>query len=190
MEEAGGAESAENLALIGFMGSGKSAVGRLLAGILNMEFVDLDEVIAAQAGMSITEVFDSEGEGGFRERESAALCTELQSGGKVVSCGGGVVLAEGNVRLLRDRCRVFLLSISEAKAIERLSAHDGRPLLRGGDVTERVEELMAERRRTYLEAAHEIIDAEDASLQELAEEIAERWSKSRSGRPEGNTPSS
>jgi len=189
MEDMGG-RSRENVALIGFMGAGKSEVGRLLAGRLGMEFKDLDEVVSSRAGMSIEDIFASEGESGFRERESAALREALQGDKMVISCGGGIVLDGGNVALLRGSCRVFLLRISAHKAVERLSAGDGRPLLAGGNLEERVHGLLDSRAQIYLHAAHEVVEADYASPHKLAEEIAERWWRYRSGQGDGNTPSS
>lgn len=171
---------AESLALIGFMGAGKSSVGTLLAPRLHMVFVDLDEVISAAAGLSVAEIFASEGEEGFRERESKALGAELKEGGKVLSCGGGVVLRVANMELLRHRCRVFLLRISRKIALERLDAAGGRPLLCRENLEETVDRLMEERDRLYLSAAHEIIAADEMSPAEIAEEIAERWLRYRS----------
>jgi shikimate kinase len=184
-----GSGKADSLALIGFMGAGKSAVGAILSSELEMEFVDLDEVISREAGRSIEKIFASEGEEGFRERESAALESELCSGGKVLSCGGGLVLRQENVRLLRRRCRVYLLEISRSKAVERIKGTGGRPLLAGGDLEAAVERLMDERAELYGRAAHETVDANEASPPEIAGEIAARWRKYECGRREENTPS-
>jgi len=180
---------AQSVALIGFMGAGKSSVGFLLAPKLRMVFVDLDEAISAEAKMSVEAIFAAEGEEGFRERESRALKAGLKAGGKVLSCGGGVVLRAANVKLLRGRCRVFLLRISREKVLERLAAADGRPLLHGGELEQTVDRLLQERSKIYLEAAHEVIDADEMSPEEIVEEIAARWLRYRSIRQEGNTPS-
>ena len=182
-----GPERADSLALIGFMGAGKSAVGALLSLELGMELVDLDETISRRAGRSIDEIFASEGEGGFRRRESAALQYELKSGGKVVSCGGGLVLRRENVELLRRRCCVYLLEISRQTAIGRLRGAEGRPLVAKGDLMAEVARLMDEREDLYRLAAHETVDANEASPQEIAEEIAARWRKYGYGRREANT---
>jgi shikimate kinase len=170
----------ESIALIGFMGAGKSAAGTLLAAKLGMTLVDLDEVVSGQAGMSVEEIFRSEGQDGFRIRESEALRMELKTGEKVISCGGGVVLRDENIELLRRKCRIYLLEISKRAAIERLDSAVGRPLLEGGDLGERVGKLMEERSERYVSAAHEVIDADDATPEEIAEEIAARWQRYRS----------
>jgi shikimate kinase len=164
------------ITLIGFMGAGKSAVGRLLSARLGLPFVDLDEVISAVAGKSIEDIFAEEGEEGFRERESEILRGELDSGSKVISCGGGVVLRDENVELLREKSRVFLLRISLERALERLSGGGGRPLLEAGDMEERIRELMEKRAERYRSAAHAEVNADDASPEEIAEEIAAAWS--------------
>jgi shikimate kinase len=165
------------IALIGFMGAGKSAVGSLLSTELSLPFVDLDEVIEKAAGKSVAEIFAEEGEEGFRERESEALRDELREGGKVIACGGGVVLNDENIKLLRSRSRVFLLNISPERALERLSAGSGRPLLDTGDLEKRIRGLMDMRAERYREAAHTVFDADNASPREIAEEIAAEWLK-------------
>lgn len=180
----------DNLALIGFMASGKSTVGPLLAEALGMEFVELDEVIAARAGVSIGEIFSREGEEGFRGRESLALKEELAGGGKVISCGGGIVTRDDNIRLLRAKCRVYLLEVSRATAVRRLDDGCGRPLLEGADLEDMVDRLMHERAGRYTAAAHEIIAADAGGPEEIAEEIATRWRRYRYGREGENTPSS
>lgn len=186
----GAPKRADCLALIGFMGAGKSAVGALLAKSLQIGFVDLDEVIAREAGVGIEDIFACEGEDGFRRRESAALSEQLDAAGaKVISCGGGIVVRARNVDMLRRRCRVFLLEISLTTAVERLRGSDGRPLLGGEDIEVAAARLMEEREHLYRRAAHESVDANEKSPRELAEEIAARWKKYESGSREGNTRS-
>ncbi len=163
------------VAIIGFMGAGKSTVGRMLAGRLGMDFVDLDEVIEAAAEMSVEGIFHAEGEEGFRGREAEALKGELETGGKVLACGGGVVNREENVRLLTEACSVFYLRISAETAIRRLGGTTGRPLLQGVDMAWDVRELMDEREGRYVRAAHEVIEADDMTPEQVVEEIIARW---------------
>lgn len=166
-----------NISLIGFMGAGKSTIGRLLAERLGMRFVDLDEEIAAIASMDIPRIFACEGEKGFRAREHAALQAILEDEEGIISCGGGVVLRDDNVELLRDRSLVVYIRITAAKAVQRLHDTDGRPLLDGGVLEDRVADLLAARSHRYDEAAHEVIDAGDLPPETLAEEIARRCRK-------------
>lgn len=165
----------ENLTLIGFMGAGKSTIGPLLASRLGLTFVDLDDSIAKEAGMDIGEIFSREGEEGFRARESEALRRELQGEGKVIACGGGIVLKEGNVKTLRMRSLVFYLRVEVDAAVARLGAGGGRPLLRGKGLRERVEELITAREEKYREAAHFVVAVGEKSAEQIAGEIAEIW---------------
>ncbi len=183
-------ERAGNVALIGFMGAGKSAVGPLLAAKLGMDFVDLDGVVSSRASMSVEEIFAREGEEGFRARESGALKAVLGAGSRVISCGGGIVLRDENIELLRRASRVYFLEISWGEVLKRLSGAGKRPLLAGDDLEGTVRGLLAERYERYLRAAHEVIDAEGDMPEEIAEEIAERWRRYRSGPREENIRSS
>lgn len=168
-----------NLALVGFMGAGKSTVGPVLASRLGLTFVDLDERIAAGAGMDIGEIFSREGEEGFRARESEALRRELRGRGKVIACGGGIVLRRENVELLRDSCMVCYLDADMETLLRRLEGGEGRPLLQGGELSRRVEELVEARREKYREAAHLVVDVGEKSAEEIAGEIAEAWKRYR-----------
>lgn len=164
-----------NLALIGFMGAGKSTVGALLARKLNMEFVDLDEEISRDAGMSVEEIFARQGEDGFRDRESRVLRRELEGEGRIIACGGGIVLRPGNVELLRERCTVFYLRAGKETVLGRVGGGEGRPLLAEGRLPERVEELMSLREEIYRRAAHFVVDTDGREPEEIAEEIMKTW---------------
>jgi shikimate kinase len=169
------------IAIVGFMGAGKSTVGAMLADRLCMQYVDLDQTIESMTGKSIAEIFDEEGEESFREHERLALEAEMGEGGKVIACGGGVILREDNLLELREKSLVFYMKISPRKAIERLSDDDVRPLLQDGDLSETISELMGEREKKYIKVAHEVIETDDLSAEETMEEIAARWWKYRSG---------
>lgn len=121
-----------NVVLIGFMGTGKTTVGRILADKLGRPFVDLDEVIVQQAGRSIPEIFAADGERGFRAREREALKRTLARDGQVLAVGGGAPMAADTWRVLRDRNSVVALVASPATLRERLQNGAGRPLLEGG----------------------------------------------------------
>lgn len=167
-------ERRKSLALIGFMGSGKSTVGNILARRLGMRFVDLDEVVSRKAGMSVPEIFQHEGEEGFRERESRALRENLEEGDAVLACGGGIVLRPENVSLLRERCTVIYLQARRETILRRVGGGEGRPLLGVGDVAERVEELMSRREEAYRRAAHLVVATDGRTPEEVAEEIERR----------------
>lgn len=168
-------EDKGNLSLIGFMGAGKSSVGAFLARRLNLEFVDLDEEISRDAGVSVEEIFKREGEEGFRDHESRVLRRVLEGEGKVIACGGGIILRRENVDVLRARSTVVYLRAGKNTVLERVGRGEGRPLLAEGQLSERVEKLMSRRERAYRDAAHLVVDTDDRSIEEVAEEIERSW---------------
>jgi len=165
---------AENLSLIGFMGSGKSTVGPLVASSLGMTFIELDMEVERMAGSRIPDIFERHGEHFFRRLESRALERALGGRGRVLSCGGGVILNRANVDLLRKRSLVVLLRISPETALSRLKGCLDRPLLAGGG-KDKIIRLYREREVLYLKAAHHVVLAEGRSPSEVAGEIAWAW---------------
>ena len=140
-----------NIIITGFMGTGKTTVGKLLATKLGYDFVDTDELIVARSGQTVEEIFQEKGEEAFREME-AAVATEL--GGKeglVIATGGSMMLDPANAAALSKGGRVFCLVAGPEEILERL-AHDPeirRPLLDGPDPMARVVEIMREREEGY-----------------------------------------
>ena len=153
----------QNLILIGMPGSGKSTVGRLLAEKLNRPYIEADEEIIRQAGMSIPEIFAREGEAGFRARETAILGELGKASGTVLSTGGGCVTREENYPLLHQNGTIILLT----RDIDRL-AREGRPLSMGADLHamaavrgpmyRRFADLMADNDRTPEETVCSILE--------------------------------
>ncbi len=138
--------------LLGFMGAGKSSVGRIVARRLGADFVDVDVRIESAAGRSVTEIFASQGEEVFREMEAEAIRDAVSAPGRVVAAGGGAFIDPGNRALLREYAPVVFLDASPETVIARLSRDASRPLLQGGNREARVRELMARRRPFYAEA--------------------------------------
>ena len=160
------------------MGSGKSETGRTLALVLGRRFVDCDELVAAEAGWSIPEIFEAEGEGGFRRRESATLAAVLAGGdASVVATGGGVVTVASNRALLAGAAVCWLRARPEVLAA-RVGDGSGRPMLAagagGGGAFERVRQLVAERDPWYREVADVIVDVDDLSASQAATAVARR----------------
>lgn len=140
-----------NLVLCGFMGTGKTAVGRELARLLGRPFVDLDEVIEAAAGCTVAEIFGREGEEGFRRRERAAVADLAATAGLVVATGGGVLMDPENRRALAAGGRLVLLTATPAALAARLQGDAARPLLQGAaDPSARIAELLAARAEAYV----------------------------------------
>ncbi len=115
--------------LIGFMASGKTTVGRLVAASRNWSFRDLDQVIIDTAGRSVAQIFADEGEAGFRRRESDALRTAAAWRRTVVATGGGAACAEANLALMLGQGRVVALSVTPEEVVRRAGGDSGRPLL-------------------------------------------------------------
>ena len=154
--------------LIGFMGAGKSSVGRILATRLGADFVDVDETIEKSAGKSIREVFGSFGEGPFREMEKAAVRDAVSMPGRVVAAGGGSYLDEGNRRTLSAYGPVIFLDVSCESVLERLAGDRSRPLLPYEG--EKLRDLMEKRRPAY-RLADFTVATDGRSASEVAEGI-------------------
>lgn len=144
--------SIPNLVLTGFMGTGKTSVGRMVAERLDRPFVDLDDVIVARAGKPIPRIFAEDGEPAFRALE-AAVCAEMrEAAGLVVAAGGGAVVDPANREALAAGGLVICLEAAAEAILARVGGDGGRPLLAGGDPLMRIRELLAQRAGAY--AAH------------------------------------
>jgi shikimate kinase len=139
--------------LIGFMGSGKTTVGGLVAERLGWPFADLDDLVIRAAGASVAEIFAREGEEGFRRRETEAVRAAAASRRQVVATGGGAACREENLALMLGTGRVVALDVSAAEAIRRTGDRSGRPLLDGSaDPLSAATALLARRRSFYARA--------------------------------------
>lgn len=143
------------IALIGFMGCGKTCVGGLLASRISSPFLDLDEEIERTEGRSITDIFTSEGESAFRRMESDALASVARrKGDLVLSCGGGVVLAASNRQTLAREYLTIWIDVPLEELLRRLSRErEGRPLLKSGDFQGKAKALLESRLPLYREAS-------------------------------------
>jgi shikimate kinase len=159
------------LVLTGFMGSGKSSVGRKLAALLEVPFIDLDAEIVATAGRSINAIFAAEGEQAFRILESAELERVMSAGGRcVLATGGGAVLAGQNRILMRSRGVIINLRVTLDQVMVRLRGCRNRPLLAGEDAAKRANSLIGEREQFYADADIRI-DTDGKSVEDVAAEI-------------------
>lgn len=165
--------SPSHIVLIGPMGAGKSSIGRLLAARLQHAFVDLDACIEAETGATITSIFASEGEAGFRSRECRALKDVLmKSEASVIATGGGAVLGEASRRAMRDAGIVVYLQVEPALQMQRLQGDGTRPLLATDNPAQRLAELQAMREPLYREMADIVLDTTCHSPESAAEALA------------------
>ena len=165
----------KNIVLIGFMGSGKSTVGRELHQRLGYPLVDMDQVIEKRARKSIATIFEESGEEHFRELETRLL-EELHDPSaprRIISTGGGVIGSSRNRALLRDLGYVVWLQAPSGVIAERTSKNKDRPLLHGENPVVKIQKLMALRKPLYAETAHLKVKTEGLNCGELATGILE-----------------
>jgi shikimate kinase len=157
------------------MGTGKTSAGRLASERLSVEFVDVDDAVAIEAGLAIPELWDRLGEAEFRRIETAVI-KQVAGTEAVVSTGGGAVLGAANRRRMRDTGRVVWLRAAPAVIEHRLEDSGDRPLLTGDpDRTARITRLLEERSRAYEDAADYEIDTSPMSVEEVAMRIEQLW---------------
>jgi len=162
---------AQNIILIGPMGSGKSTIGNILAKKLHREFRDSDHFIEEKTGVDIGRIFDVEGENRFRDRESNALIELLEQDSQVVATGGGSVLRKENQALLISCGFIIFLDTTVNQQLHRLRRDKKRPLLQTDNPRQRLEALFDERRPIYLDLADLAVKTDRKSARKLASEI-------------------
>jgi shikimate kinase len=151
-------QAPKNLVLIGFMGSGKSSVGRLAAKALGFQFLDTDQIVVDRAGRPISDIFETEGEAAFRAMETESIESLAHLNRCVVSTGGGAILSSHNRQLLRALGFVVCLTASEEVLFERVSRNSKRPLLQTENPRATLSKLIQDRDSLYREAAHHTLD--------------------------------
>lgn len=155
------------IVLVGFMGAGKTTVGRALADRLGLPFVDTDQVIEQVSGLTIAELFEGYGEPGFRELEARVVTDRLAGPAAVLALGGGAITTEEVRRALAGH-QVVLLDISLADTLGRVGGDPGRPMLHRPDLAE----VFAARAGLYREVASVRLPVAGRSSVELVEQIA------------------
>ncbi|MFT4108061.1 shikimate kinase [Propionicimonas sp.] len=150
------------IVLVGFMGAGKTTVGRLLAAELGVPFVDADEAVEAAQGRTVAEIFDAEGEQGFRRIEAETITGLLAADDLVLALGGGALGSE-QVRNAVAAHRVVLLDVPLAEALARVGGDATRPMLRNHDLPA----LYEGRQQAYRDAAHHVVGADGLAPDEV-----------------------
>ncbi len=164
--------------LVGPMGAGKTTIGKQLASVLELPFVDTDHVIEDRCGADIPWIFDVEGEEGFRNRESKVLEEVCQQGPAVIATGGGIVMRPENRELIKNSGFVVYLYASVEQQLERTSKDKGRPLLNTDDPEKVISELMTVRDAFYREIASFVRVSDNKSSKAAAVEIAKELQRS------------
>lgn len=159
-----------NIVLTGFMGSGKSSVGKKLAKKLQFQFIDTDEIIEKDVGISIAKIFQKKGEPYFREVESKAVALVSILDKFVIATGGGVPLKKANMEELERNSIVIYLKVSPEIVLKRIGHDLSRPLLKTKDPLETAREILHKREQAYARCT-EMIDTDHSSIDEVIEKI-------------------
>ena len=170
-----------NIALIGFMGTGKTAVGQLLASKLSRQFIELDSLIEQKTGKPIPEIFQQDGEIVFRELEIEVTKEVARKTNIVIACGGGVVVNKINTDRLREGCSIIYLTASPRAILKRVSNDEGqRPLLEVDNRAIAIQNMMKFRKPFYQRAADVTINTSKLHIAAIAEQIIERLKEDES----------
>ena len=160
----------KNIILVGFMGTGKTTCGRLVAKRLGYEFIDMDDVIETRAGKAISSIFAEDGEATFRRMESELAVELAGREGLVIGAGGGVVLNPANLEAFDRTGTTVCLLASPDTVLQRVAGETHRPLLEDGEKAERIRALLAQRQSLY-EAIPLNVQTDDQTPEEVAERI-------------------
>lgn len=170
-----------NIIITGFMGTGKTTVGKIISNKLNFIFLDIDELIEKTTGMKISEIFKKFGENRFRDIETEMVKIVIKKRGQVISTGGGVVLREENLHNLKKSGIIFCLTASPNTIFERTKGCKDRPLLQVDNPQDKIKKLMNERRPFY-EKAGIIINTDGLTASEVADRMIKEYERLTNGK--------
>jgi len=174
-----------NIALIGYMGTGKTGVGQRLAKRLGMKFIEMDWLIEEQAGRKIPEIFQADGEIGFRELEIAAVKKVAGEKNSIIACGGGIVLNKINIDRLRESSIMVYLTASPRTILKRVSSQQGqRPLLEVEDQLKTITDMLKFRKPFYERSADITVNTSKLSIDAVAEEVIRKLKENEGFNPE------
>ena len=173
----------KNIALVGFMGAGKTVTSGILASRLGLRRVSTDDAIIEKEGRSINAIFADSGEPYFRKVEHAAVVALAGGCGLVIDCGGGVVLNPENMAALKSSGVVIYLKTSPEVIYERIRHETHRPLLKGEDPQQKIQELLKQRAARYAQADY-TVETDGKSPEQVAEEVVKIFKKGNKGKGE------
>ncbi len=171
-------DSKKNIALIGFMATGKSTIGPLLAEKNGYALIDTDKLVEADMGMKIAAIFSTLGEAEFREAEHKALKKALEMDKTVISTGGGMILLKKNRELLTQKAFVVSLSAQPETIFDRVKGDNTRPLLKCEDPLLRIKQLLAERQQ-YYDCCDFKISTDDWTAEQCCQKILEAYRETK-----------
>ncbi|MFT5466769.1 MAG: shikimate kinase [Verrucomicrobiales bacterium] len=166
-------ETPRNVILIGYMGTGKTSVGRRIADSLGFKFVDTDELIEQKAGEPIPAIFEIRGETSFRDLETEALRSAAAGQDLVISTGGGIVLREENREIIADAGYCIWLKAGAEAIFERVSGNENRPLLRTENPRATIDKMLTEREPLYEATADFVVTTDGLNIDEVTYGICE-----------------
>lgn len=173
---------APNLVFIGPMGAGKTSIGKRIAALMQLQFVDVDQRLEELTGARIPLIFECEGEAGFRQRESALILQLCAGSGQLIATGGGAVLAEANRAALRTNGFVVHLDVDVERRLRRLARDTSRPLLASGDRREILTVLATQRTALYEQTSDLRFDPGDVGVGTAADRLhrllSSQWQRS------------
>ncbi len=163
-----------NIVLIGFMGTGKTSISKVLSQLLEMEYIDTDSMIEKKMNMCIGEIFDRYGEEKFREVETEIIEEVMKEKHKIISCGGGVLLKEENISFLKKNGKIVLLETSAEVIYQRLKNDETRPLLRNNMSQEHIGNMLEKRKKVYISASDIKVKTDDKDINDITMEIIDK----------------
>ena len=172
--------SIQNIALIGFMGTGKSSVGQLLAATMHFSFLDTDHAIETRAGKTITEIFAQDGEPAFRQWERTVVQELAERKKTIISTGGGLAANEANLASLKTHALVVCLWSAPEKIWERIRHQTHRPLLQCADPLEKIRTLLAARAPFYRQA-DVLVNTDLRSVREVVQQVIHQFQLAQGG---------
>lgn len=160
-----------NISIIGMMGSGKTTVAKLLSEkLFEFSFIDTDDLIVKTENLPIVDIFAKKGENYFRKIENKVLADILKNNNQIISTGGGIILYDSNIRMLKEKSVVFFLNADADTIFYRLKNNKDRPLLNDGNMKDKINRILTERINRYKQA-HYIINTDNMSPEAITEEI-------------------